>query len=54
MDADDFFAEIEHTEVSWRQHELHVPVFYQDIRLMSVSILAPIERVAAILPSERC
>ena len=53
MSTNGFFQEIEHTAVPWRQYQLHVPVFYQDIRFMSMSILAPVERIRAILPSER-
>ena len=53
MSVDDFFQEIEHTPVAWRQYQLHVPVFYQDLRFLSVSLLAPIERIRAILPSMR-
>jgi hypothetical protein len=53
MSKNDFFNEIEHSEVPWRQYRLHVPVFYQDIGFMSVSILAPMERILDILPSNR-
>ena len=53
MSTSDFFQEIEHTAVPWRQYQLYVPVFYQDIRFMSVSVLAPIEGIKAILPSRR-
>jgi len=53
MSTDDFYQEIEHTPVPWRQHKLHVPVFYPDIMLMTVSMLAPAERIRALLPSQR-
>lgn len=53
MSSDDFFQEIEHAPVPWRQYQLHVPLFYQDIRFMSVSVLAPTEKVRSILPSKR-
>jgi hypothetical protein len=49
----DFFQEIEHPEVPWRTYQLHVPVFYPDMMLMTVSFLAPTERIKAILPSKR-
>ncbi len=51
--SSEFFQEIEHPEVPWRTYQLHVPVFYFDTMLMSVSFLAPTERVKAILPSRR-
>lgn len=53
MSKDGFFQEIEHTAVPWRQRQLYVPVFYQDVMSLSVSFLAPMERVKAILPSTR-
>jgi len=53
MSTDVFFHEIEHTAVPWRQYELHVPVFYQDFMFMSVSVLASIQRINALLPSKR-
>lgn len=53
MSTKDFFQEIEHTAVPWRQYQLYVPVFYQDIMFMSVSVLAPIEGIRTILPSRR-
>lgn len=53
MSAGDFYQEIEHTPVTWRTHELHVPLFYPDIMLMTVSILAPLKRIRAVLPSTR-
>ena len=45
MSRNDFYQEIEHTPVPWRQHQLHVPLFYREIMLMTVSILAPVERI---------
>jgi hypothetical protein len=53
MSTPDFYREIEHTAVQWRQYELHFPLFYQDICFLSVSIMAPIEKVRALLPSNR-
>jgi hypothetical protein len=53
MSEEDFFHEIEHTPVPWRQYQLSVPVFYHDIAFMSVSMLAPMETIRAVLPSER-
>jgi hypothetical protein len=53
MSTDDFFREIEHPAVPWKQYELHVPVFYQDIMFMSVSLMAPLQRIDALLPSKR-
>jgi hypothetical protein len=49
----DFYQEIEHSPVPWRQYQLHVPLFYPDIRLMTVSIIAPMDRLRAMLPSKR-
>ena len=48
----EFFQEIEHPEVPWRTYQLHVPVFYFDTMLISVSFLAATERVKSILPSK--
>jgi hypothetical protein len=53
MSTNDFYREIEHTPVPWRQYELHVPVFYPKIMLMTVSILTPLERIRSLLPSAR-
>jgi hypothetical protein len=53
VSANDFFQEVEHTAVAWRQHQLHVPLFYRDLLFMSVSILAPTGRIQALLPSRR-
>jgi hypothetical protein len=53
MSKNDFYQEIEHTPVPWRQHELHVPVFYPDIMFMTVSILAPAKSIRSLLPSPR-
>ena len=53
MRTNEFFQEIEHSPVPWRQYQLHVPLFYQDIAFMSVSMLAPIKGIEAILPSTR-
>lgn len=53
MSTRDFFQEIEHTPVSWRKYQLHVPLFYPDIRFMFVSILAPLKTMKALLPSKR-
>lgn len=53
MSGNDFFQEIEHTPVPWKQYQLYVPVFYQDIMFLSISILASLERIHAILPSRR-
>lgn len=53
MSSGDFYQEIEHTPVAWRKYQLHIPLFYQDIRLMSMSILGPIDKVRAMLPSTR-
>jgi len=53
MSTNDFYQEIEHTPVPWRQYELHVPLFYPDIMFMNMSILAPTENVRSVLPSKR-
>jgi hypothetical protein len=53
MSEGDFFQEIEHEPIPWRQYQLHVPVFYEDLMFMSVSMLAPAEGLRAILPSKR-
>jgi hypothetical protein len=53
MSTNDFYREIEHTPVPWRQHVLHVPVFYPDIMFLTVSILAPVKSIRSLLPSSR-
>ena len=53
MIANDFFKEITHEPVPWREYELHVPVFYQDTMLMSLSLLVPTEELRNLLPSNR-
>jgi hypothetical protein len=53
MNENDFFQGIEHTPVPWRKYQLYVPVFYLDFMFMSVSILTPLKRLHAILPSKR-
>ncbi len=53
MSGNDFFQEIEHTQVPRRQYQLYVPMFFQNIMQLTIGILAPIERMNAILPSRR-
>ena len=53
MNKNDFFQEIEHTPVPWRQYQLYFPVFYQDIRFMSISVLVSIKKIKSMLPSKR-
>ena len=53
MSPNDFFHEVAHTAVPWKEYKLHVPVFYQDFRFMSVMLAAPTSRIKALLPSER-
>lgn len=48
-----FFQEVEHTPVPWRDYQLYNPLFYRDIRFISISILAPLENIRLILPSKR-
>ena len=53
MSTKDFYQEIEHTPIQWREYLLHVPLFFTDFMLISASFLAPLERLKAILPSSR-
>jgi hypothetical protein len=53
MSRDDFFSEIHHQPVLWNQYDLHVPVFYQDFRFMTVNLPIPIDYIYALLPSKR-
>ena len=53
MRTNDFYQEIEHASVPWRQYQLHVPLFYPDIMFMMVSLLAPTEKIKSFLPSKR-
>jgi hypothetical protein len=48
-----FFDEIEHVEVPWGERVAPCPVFYYDVMSFSIYMLAPTERVRAILPSPR-
>ena len=49
----EFFKEIEHVEVPWKNRRLYFPVFYYDIMFLGISMLAPTTRVKALLPSKR-
>lgn len=49
----DFFQEIEHRKISWRESGIYSPFFYYDFMRLSAQFLAPIERVKALLPSSR-
>ena len=53
MDTDDFFQEIEHTPVPWRQRQLFVPIFYPSIMFMTAAFLVPIAKMRTLLPSKR-
>ena len=53
MGREDFYQEVEHIPVSWREQRLHVPLFYQDFMYISATILVPREKIQSILPSER-
>lgn len=48
-----FFKDIEHVKVPWKDKQLYVPVFYYDVMFLSVSLLAPTARLKALLPSKR-
>ena len=48
-----FFQEIEHTPVPWRDYQLYAPLFYQDLMFLTISLLAPMHRLKALLPSSR-
>jgi hypothetical protein len=48
-----FFQQIEHVEVRWGSRSIHCPVFYYDVMSLSAQFLAPIQNVAALLPSPR-
>jgi hypothetical protein len=49
----DFFQEVEHTPVTWDSFDVHVPLFYRDIEMMSVTLMAPLDALRAALPSKR-
>jgi Acetoacetate decarboxylase (ADC) len=53
MLTNDFYQEIAHVPVPWKQYQLHSPLFYQDIMFMAVSILAPLPKINSLLPSKR-
>ena len=53
MSKDDFYQEIEHIPVPWGDYELHVPVFYPKITLMTISVIASLEKIRNLLPSTR-
>lgn len=49
----DFFQEVEHIPVTWDGLGVHVPLFYREIELMSMTLMAPLEVLRAALPSKR-
>ena len=49
----DFFVEIEHIDLPWGERKISCPVFFYDVMNYGVTILAPIKKIAAILPSKR-
>jgi hypothetical protein len=53
MSEEGFFQGVEHIPVPWRERQLHVPVFFQDLAFMSVFLLAPTEKIRSMLPSPR-
>ena len=53
MNPGRFYQEIEHIPVSWKDHQVYVPLFYRDFKLMSVNMLASVKKVRALLPSRR-
>jgi hypothetical protein len=53
MSDTDFFQQVEHTPLTWEGFDIHVPVFYWDIELMSMTLMAPLDALRAALPSER-
>jgi hypothetical protein len=53
MGENDFFAEIAHESLTWRDYQVHVPIFYQDLRFMSISILASLNKIRSLLPTDR-
>lgn len=53
METSRFFDGISQAEVPWRDTSVRIPVFYQDVRMLSAAFLAPLARVRALLPSNR-
>jgi hypothetical protein len=53
MSEKNFFEEVPHTPLSWEGYRVHVPLFYRDIELMSMTLLAPLDALRASLPSRR-
>ena len=49
----DFFQEVEHTPVPLDSFDVYVPLFYRDIELMSMTLMAPWDALRAALPSKR-
>ena len=49
----DFFQEIVHHEVPWRERSMYLPFFYYDVMMLGAQFLAPMDRVKALLPSRR-
>jgi hypothetical protein len=49
----DFFQEIEHRKLPWRESGIYFPFFYYDSMRLVAQFLAPMERVKALLPSKR-
>ena len=53
MKEKDFFSEIEHIDIPWGEKKICCPVFFYDVMNYGITLLAPIKKVAAVLPSKR-
>lgn len=53
MRNSEFFSGIYQGKIPWGDRQISVPIFYYDMMILAVFMLAPIEKVKAILPSKR-
>ena len=53
MKASGFFDGVEQAKVPWRDTTIRLPVFYQDVRMLSAMFMAPLAGLRALLPSMR-
>jgi hypothetical protein len=48
-----FFQQVEHLERNWRGGTIKLPIFYYDVTTIVAGFLTPLEKVRALLPSQR-
>jgi len=53
MNTSEFFDGIVQAQALWRDTTVRSPLFYQDVRMLAVSFVAPLKKVSTLLPSKR-